>query len=552
MPSKVLFDNAISAAAVNKHFLEIQSKLALPMSQSVYKKVGIASLIMMTSVFLSNLIGLLREMVIAYVRGAGQQVDAYQLSFLIPEILNHILASGFLSITFIPIFSRYLSEEDESQGWQVFSIIITNFGILLVFLICMAEVFTAGIISVLAPGLDDPQLKATVIRMTRIILPAQIFFFVSGLFMAVQYAKEKFAVPALSPIIYNLGIILGGILLGSRFGMLGFSWGVLIGAVGNFIVQYIGVKRIGMKFQLSFNLKHPDLKKYVVLTVPLMIGLTMTFSREFFFRIFGSYLPPGGISGINYALKIMLIPVAIFGQAIGTAVYPFLTKFVAENNIKAMNDLLNNTLRYLALVIPVSVLLMVLKNEIVLIIYQRGRFDAAATALTADILIFLLAGAFALAAYTIVPRAYFAMQDTLFPTIYGSITVLLSVPFYFFGLRLYGAKGIAIAISLSTILQVIVLYMLWNKRSHNAASGRVYFFYAKMIILSALIGPLLYGFKTTILKGIDTATFYGSFLVSALTVAVFMAIMAIVAYGLRINEITYVVGQFVNRLKKTF
>jgi putative peptidoglycan lipid II flippase len=119
-------------------------------------------------------------------------------------------------------------------------------------------------------------------------------------------------------------------------------------------------------------------------------------------------------------------------------------------------------------------------------------------------------------------------------------------------LRLYGAKGIAIAISLSAILQVIVLYVLWNKRSNNITSRRVYFFYAKMIILSALVGPLLYWFKTNMLRGIDTATFYGSILVSALTAAVFMAIMAIVAYGLKINEITYVVGQFVNKLKKTF
>jgi putative peptidoglycan lipid II flippase len=116
--------------------------IIIPLSKSVYKKVGIASLIMMASVFMSNLIGLAREMVIAYIRGAGQEVDAYQLSFLIPEILNHILASGFLSITFIPIFSRYLSEEDESQGWRVFSIILTNFGILLVFFICIAEGLT--------------------------------------------------------------------------------------------------------------------------------------------------------------------------------------------------------------------------------------------------------------------------------------------------------------------------------------------------------------------------------------------------------------------------
>jgi putative peptidoglycan lipid II flippase len=422
---------------------------------------------------------------------------------------------------------------------------------LLILFICIAEVYTAEIIMVLAPGIDDAALKITVIRMTRIILPAQFFFFVSGLLMAVQYAKERFTTPALSPIVYNLCIILGGILLGSRFGMLGFSWGVLGGAVGNFMIQYAGAKRVGMKFRLSFELRHPDLKKYILLTLPLMLGLTMTFSREFFFRIFGSYLPAGGISGINYALKIMLIPVALFGQAIGTAVYPFLARLVAENNLEEMNRLLNNTLRYLALVIPVSVLLMVLRNEVVSIIYQRGQFDAAATALTADILIYLLVGAFALAAYTIVPRAFYATQNTLFPAVYGSIAVLLSLPFYFLGMRFLGAKGIAIAISLSEILQVVVLYMLWNKRSANTASRQVYAFYAKMIVLSAILGPLLFWFKADMLKGIDTATFVGSLLVIALTGVAFLAVMAAVAYGLKVNEITYVAGRIVNQVKKT-
>ncbi len=544
MPSAVLSGNAMTPSGIKTRLV--------PMSQSVYKKIGIASLIMMASVFLSNLIGLVREMVIAYVRGAGQEVDAYQLSFLIPEILNHVLASGFLSITFIPIFSRYLVQGKESEGWHIFSIILTNLGILLILLICIAEGFTAEIISALAPGYDDPELKLAVIRMTRIIIPAQFFFFASGLFMAVQFAKEKFAIPALAPIIYNLGIISGGVLLASRYGMLGFSWGVLAGAVCNCIVQYAGAKRIGMKFHISFELNHPDLRKYIVLTLPLMIGLTMTFSREFFFRLFGSYLPAGGISGINYGLKIMLIPVAIFGQAIGTAAYPFLSRLVAENKQEEMNHLLNKTLRYLALVIPVSVLLMVLKNEVVFIIYQRGQFDAAATALTADILIYLLVGAFALAAYTIVPRAFYATQNTLFPAVYGSIAVLISMPIYILGLRLYGAKGIAMAISLSEILQVLVLYIIWNRRSHNTASRQVYYFYAKMILLGVLIGPLLIWFKTSMLKGIDTATLTGNILISFLTAAVFMAIMAAAAYGLKISEITDVARQFADKIKKTF
>ena len=230
------------------------------MSASIYKKVGIAAVIMMASVFLSRLFGLFRLMTIAYVGGRSGDVDAYQVAFVIPEILNHIVASGFLSITFIPIFSRYLSKNQEAQGWQVFSIILTCFGSLLLIFIVIAHVFAPDLVALLARGRPDPVFRENVVRMTRIVMPAQFFFFVGGLFMAVQFAKEKFLIPALAPLIYNLGIIAGGLLLGPQFGVEGFSWGVLAGAfIGNFALQWWGARRVGLKFIAVFNFRHPDL-----------------------------------------------------------------------------------------------------------------------------------------------------------------------------------------------------------------------------------------------------------------------------------------------------
>lgn len=301
------------------------------MTNPLYKKVGVASLIMMASVFLSRLIGIFREMVIAYTGGAGGDVDAYQVAFVIPEILNHILASGFLSVTFIPIFSNYLVQDKEETAWEVFSIIFNGFGFILLLLILTAGIFAPELIQIIAPGLRDPVLIESAVRMTRIILPAQFFFFTGGLFMAVQFAKEKFSIPALAPLVYNLGIIAGGIFLGPWLHMEGFSWGVLIGAfVGNFALQYWGAVRIGMKFQIKFDFRHPDLRKYVWLTLPLMVGLTMTFSTEFFIKFFGSYLPRGSIAGLNYGLRIMLVLVGFFGQALGMASFPFLARLAAE------------------------------------------------------------------------------------------------------------------------------------------------------------------------------------------------------------------------------
>lgn len=513
------------------------------MPVSIYKKIGVAAIIMMASVFLSRLLGLFRLMTIAYVGGRSGDVDAYQVAFVIPEILNHIVASGFLSITFIPIFSQYLSKNQEEQGWQVFSIILTSFGSLLLLFTVISHILAPDLVALLARGRPDPIFRENVVRMTRIIIPAQFFFFAGGLFMAVQFAKEKFLIPALAPIIYNLGIIAGGFLLGPRVGMEGFSWGVLAGALGgNFALQWWGAQRVGMEFSVRFDFRHPDLKHYIKLTLPLMFGLTMFFSMEIFKIFFGSYLPAGGIADLEYSLRTMLLLVAFFGQAVGVASYPFMARLVVEDNLKQLNELLNHTLRYLSVVIPFSVLLMVLRHEVIFLLFQRGKFDAAATAHTATVLIFMLVGSFAFAANTIVPRAYYAMQDTLFPAIYGTVAVLFSIPLYLLGLKMMGAGGVALALSLSAILQVLVLYALWNRRTANP--GRtVYFFYLKMLVFSAPLGLFLAWLKSAALSGIDAATLFGSLMVCLIIGALFALILLATGYGLKIKEITELAGR---------
>ena len=467
----------------------------------MYQKVGIASLIMMASVFLSRLTGLLREMVIAWAGGADASVDAYQIAFVLPEILNHIVASGFLSVVFIPIFSKYLANNRETEGWRVFSIILTGFGSLLLLLILLAEWFTPALVGVVAPGIKDPSVKADAIHMTRIILPAQFFFFTGGMFSAVQFAREKFGIPALAPLVYNLGIIAGGVFFFKQLGMTGFSWGVLAGAfTGNFVLQAWGARRVGMKFSFIFDIKHPDLKKYILLTLPLMLGLTMTFSTEIFLKFFGSFLPEGSIAALNYSLRTMLILMGFFGQAVGVASFPFMARLAAEGKLSEMNHLLDNTLRYLALVIPFSVLFMVLRHEVILILFQRGRFDAAATTLTSNVLVFMMLGAYAFAAQTVVVRGFFAIQNTLYPAIYGTVAAVISIPVYYVGMQKMGAQGVGLAVSIAATIQVLLLYMIWNKKSVNSGSREVYLFIFKIICLSAVMGVLLEGFRNIFLS----------------------------------------------------
>jgi putative peptidoglycan lipid II flippase len=521
------------------------------MSSALYKKVGVAAVIMTVSIFLSRLMGLAREMVIAHAGGAGEAVDAYQVAFMLPEILNHVVASGFLSVTFIPIFARYLAADREAQGWAVFSLIMTVFGLGLAAAIAVAFLFAPELVALLAPGLPAGDTFGSAVRMTRIIIPAQFFFFSGGLLMAVQFARKRFLVPALAPLFYNLGIILGGLLLGPRLGIEGFAWGVLGGAfVGNFAVQYFGARQIGMRWRFVFTLRHPDLKRYILLTLPLMVGLSMTFSTEIFMRFFGSFLPPGSIAGLNYGLRIMLLLVAFFGQAVGVAAFPFLASLAAQQKIGEMNRLLNGTLRYLALVVPFSALLMVLRSEVVRVLFERGQFDAAATALTARVLACLLLGAFAFTAHTVVVRGYYAVQNTLFPALFGTVAVVASLPLYLVGMQRFGVQGVALAISLSVILQVVLLYALWNRRTGNSGSRAVYRFYLKIFALSLPLGLALEGGRQALRALVPAAdSFAGSLGVACGTGALFVALLAASGHLLRIQEIDDFLARIWARLR---
>jgi len=511
------------------------------MHSSVYKKVGIASAVMMTSVFLSRVIGLLREMAIAYMAGAGKEVDAYQVAFILPEILNHVVATGFMSVTFIPLFTRHLVRDTEAEAWRVFSIILCVFGSLALGVVAVSMAFAPQLVALAAPGLEEPGTLAAAVRMTRIILPAQFFFFAGGLLMAVQFARERFFLPALAPLIYNLGIIVGGILLAPWLGVEGFAWGVLAGAVaGNFLLQWAGARRAGMRFRPAWQWTHPDVKEYLRLTAPLMLGLTMTFSTEFFFRFFGSYLPAGSIAVLNFSLRVMLILVGVFGQAVGTASFPYMARLAAENNLGDLNRLLNRTLRYLALVIPVAALLMVLSPEVVRILFQRGRFDPAAARVTADVLVWFLAGAVAFAAYTVVVRGYFATRNTLFPALFGTVAVLVCIPLYPLGILLMGVEGVALAVSISGTLQAAALFVLWSRRSGNAGQGEIFRFYLKIGVLSGGMALVLALIREAATEWVDPSSFAGSLVVSAAVGGAFVGLMLAAAYGLKIVEIKYI------------
>lgn len=520
------------------------------MAASQAKKIGIASLIMMGSVFLSRVIGLFREMVISHIGGASWAVDAYQIAFVIPEILNHVLASGFLSITFIPIFSKYLSEGNESEGWRVFSIIMTLFSLTLVLLICILMAGARDLVLIVAPQVKNPAVIEGAVRMTRIILPAQLFFFMGGLFMAVQFAKGRFLFPAVAPLVYNLGIIVGGYFLSPFIGMEGFSWGMIGGAfVGNFLIQYMGAKKAGMRFKPIVAIHHPELLTYMKLTLPLMIGLSVTFSTEFLMKFFGSSLAEGSIAKLNYAYRVMLMLAGFFGQAVGAATYPFLSRLASAGQHEEMAGLLANTLKAISVVIPFSVLFMVLRTELIQTLFQHGKFDAADTQATASALFFLLIGAVAFTAQSVVSRGFYALQNTLYPTLVNTLAMIGCLPLFYLGTRFMGINGLALAASMAAILQTLILYILWTRKHPGKTKSSLAGFYLKVILVSAGIGALLECFNRYVLRACAPPTLWGNLMVSLATGMIFLVMLMGAAYLFKLDEVREAVERVLKKMR---
>jgi len=516
---------------------------------TTFKKIGFASFIMMASAFASRIMGLVRETAIAWMGGASAGVDAYQVAFVIPEILNHVVASGFLSITFIPIFTRYLVEKNEPEGYRIFSVILNCFGAGLFLFICLSMFFASELICVLAPGLKNSPAFDLAVRMTRIIIPAQFFFFAGGLFSAVQYSKERFVFPALAPLIYNTGIIGGGVFLYPVLGMEGFAWGVLAGAFfGSFLLQLFGAKRAGLVYMPSFNFRHPDVIKYVLLTLPLMLGLTMTFSTEILMKFFGSFLSEGSISAMNYALRIMFILVGLFGNAVGVASYPYMARIAAQKDFSGLNTIINQTLKYIFIVMPFSVVFMILNKEVVAVLFQRGAFDAHDAALTSGVLPYFMAGAFAFSAQTIVSRGFFAVQNTLFPAVFSTVCVGLSLPLLYAAMAAMGIKGVAFGLALSVIITTGALFEVWSRKTRNTGKSDVYAFFGAMLLVSIVVWLGLKAVHAGVVHLIPVSGFFTHLVICIIVGTIFLIMLAGIGRVFKIREINTL---FAKALAKT-
>ena len=441
----------------------------------------------MASILASRLLGFLREWAVAHQFGSSAVTDAYYTAFTLPDFVNYLVAGGSLSITFIPVFAKYMAEDNEEEGWYVFSTVITSMVLLLIILVVAGEVYAPALLHVIAPGFN-PAEKTHAVYLTRLMMPAQIFFYVGSILSAVQYAKGRFLISSLGPVVYNMGIILCGFLLASTMGITGFSVGVLVGAfAGNLLLQIYGARDVGARFRPNLNLRHPGFRLFIKLAVPVMLALSVVYSDDWIIRWFGSYLVPASITWLSYAKILMRVPIGVIGQAVGVASFPFLAQLYAERKYDELNRTFNTTLKGLLLmIVPVSALTIAMSRPLVYFVFSHTRLHVSDLNATAAALALFSIGMFGWGAQGILARGFYAGRDTLRPAVYGTAITFLTLPVYWLLVRSTQYKGLALASSIGISAYTVVLFVSLYRSTANKATLEMVGFFLRITAASSV------------------------------------------------------------------
>ncbi len=423
-----------------------------------------ATLLLMTSVMLSRVIGYLREAYIAWAFGAGLNTDAYVGAFNLPDFLNYILAGGTASITFIAIYTRHTSRGRDKEAQDAFNSVITIMTAVVCLGTVLLEIFTPQLERLIFPHFSQAQLDLCV-HLTRILLPGQIFFYAGGIVSAVLLSRRMFLYPAFSPILYNLFIILGGLVGAHKYGISSLAYGALVGAIaGPFLINAIGAAQDGLGYRLNFDFRNPEFREWVKLSIPLMLGVSLVSADDWILRYFASG-GAGDITRLNYAKRLFAVPISILGQATGQASMPFFARLFGEGKRKEFADTVNGSVYRISAVSFLSAAwMMPAALPLIDLVYRRGHFTFQDSRST-SVYFFWFAVSLALwSAQALYARAFYAAGDTITPMIASTIIVVASLPVYSALFHRFDVMGLVIASDIGILMHTVALALLLDRK----------------------------------------------------------------------------------------
>jgi len=423
-----------------------------------------ASLLLAASSLLSSVIGLVRAKYIAAHFGAGLQTDAYNAAFRLPDLMNNFLVGGAVSITFVTILNRYREQGEEAEGERLLFVVLNFMTLVLIGATLLLMLLAAPYIRRFNPGFTPEQVQLSA-RMTRILLPGQIFLFAGSVLGATLLVRKQFLYQAMQPIVYNLCIIGGGVLLAARLGVSSLAIGATTGfLIGSLALNVWGVTRAGIGYRAVIDLRHPGVKVWLHMTLPLMLGFGLPFLDQYFVSYYASS-SLGDITRLGNAKQLFSAPMGMLAQAAGVASLPFFSQLWAKGkHYEFAVGVADSVSRVVALGLLTTSLMVTLAHPIAGLIFGGGKYTPHDVDQTSLYLALYTVSLFCWSAQAIYARSFYAAGITWLPMLASTLILVVAFPLYHLGFHQYGAAGLALASDVGIALQALVLGLLLHRR----------------------------------------------------------------------------------------
>jgi putative peptidoglycan lipid II flippase len=494
------------------------------------QKTGQAAFLLMLASGLSYAAGLLRDRTLSTTFGATRYTDAYNASFLIPDFLFNLFIAGALSVAFVPVFTSYL-KTSKADAQKIANTVITA-GVILLGVLGIIFFFLAPYLIPAIFTSIEPSDHVMIITMTRILLISPILFCVSNALGSILITHKNFLAYALSGFLYNIGIILGVIILHNQFGIYAAAIGAIIGAFFHLSVRVLNILTIKYKYRPRLSLKHEGIKKIFILMIPKTISLVLWQSMLFVYTLVAYMLQEGSVAAFNFARNLQSFPVSLFGIAFATAVFPFLADHAHNKNSQGFSSDFQITLeKILFFSVPASIGMMLLSREIVQIILEGGKFDKRAVTLTSAALFYFIISIPLESILHLFARAFYAYKNTLFPMLVTLAGVVFNIGFVLFAAVHIGIIAIPLGFLIGMTVKII-LHSIFIK-------GKIPYFEFKSFlikILKILSASLLMGITVYYIPHLVKQGFLTT---QAIRVIVGALVYFLFAYVLKCRELNF-------------
>jgi len=453
--------------------------------------------VVMAAFVLSNLIGLVRQMLISDAFGTSRALDAFNAALRFPDLLFSLVAGGALASAFVPAFTGFLTRDEDDRAWRLTSAIFQLVLVAAIVASLIGALVAPWLVAVLVGRGFPPAEQALTVSLMRILLLTPVVFALSGLLMGVQNAHGRFLMPALAPSFYWLGMILGLVLWLPERGIYGLAWGAVLGALMHLGLQVVGLRGLRAPFSFGFGLADPAVRQVGRLMGPRMLGVAANQVNFLVTTSLASYMA-GGVSALDYAWRVFTMPQVVIAQGLAVAALPAFSALVAQGDLGEVRARLADTLRgLLFLAVPATVGMIVLRDPIIAMLFERGAFGADSTRLVAAALGFFAVGLVAHGTVELVSRAFYALQDTRTPVLVAGYTVLVNIVLSLvLGLGFAQAgyppvAGLALATSVAVTLEMLALAWLLRPRLGGIGWARIWPSLWRVLLASAVMAGAL-------------------------------------------------------------